>query len=121
MTVENLAMTFADAKRLIDQGVDPMMLVRRGFQIATELRLQLLETRLETLEATSSKEAFIAQSRDVAMSLARALEMVEVAYHAGHADGRCGTHFSPEVGYRAWEAQIAAQERHNKEAPCPMA
>jgi hypothetical protein len=83
---------------------------RQRAEIA-ELKKQLEESRLDALAVGAEKNAFVAQSRDVAMSLARALELIEIAYHAGNADGRSG--IDPDKGYRAFEKQL--RDAGNKE------
>jgi hypothetical protein len=115
MSLANVAMTLADAERLLDLGVDPLLLAKRGFELAGQLRDELLEARLDTIAEAANKDAFVAQSRDVAISLARALELLEIAYHAGHADAKSG--IDPARGYRAWEKQLRDSAPSEKKGP----
>lgn len=70
------------------------------------LREELKQTRLDLINSDAIREALVTQSIDVARDMARALDKVEQAYHAGFRAGRAPGGTTPDAAYRRWLAEI---------------
>jgi hypothetical protein len=83
------------------------------------LRDELTQTRLDLMNSDAIREAFVKQSCELAKDMARALSMVESAFHAGYRYGDGSRyrdkHMNASDAYNNWTGELKGVPQSDNE------